>query len=163
MLTLCANSTAFTTNGEEFDLEGEMQIISPSINITLKDGYYYHDLGNGKVGSAIYADLLNYSSMFYLQGKPASLKTIIENGGGVFEIYTEEGNFVSSEDLTEVFNTYIAKAEASISDDNPYGLIQVDETLADALQTLMDGYTFYNVKNSWLKLCYYYKHYGPTA
>ena len=163
MLTLCANSTAFTTNGEEFDLEGEMQIISPSINVTLKDGYYYHDLGNGKVGSAIYADLLNYSSMFYLQGKPASLKTIIENGGGVFEIYTEEGNFVSSEDLTEVFNTYIAKAETSISDDNPYGLIQVDETLADALQTLMDGYTFYNVKNSWLKLCYYYKHYGPTA
>ena len=163
MLTLCANSTAFTTNGEEFDLEGEMQIISPSINVTLKDGYYYHDLGNGKVGSAIYADLLNYSSMFYLQGKPASLKTIIENGGGVFEIYTEEGNFVSSKDLTEVFNTYIAKAEASISDDNPYGLIQVDETLADALQTLMDGYTFYNVKNSWLKLCYYYKHYGPTA
>ena len=163
MLTLCANSTAFTTNGEEFDLEGEMQIISPSINVTLKDGYYYHDLGNGKVGSAIYADLLNYSSMFYLQGKPASLKTIIENGGGVFEIYTEEGKFISSEDLTEVFNTYIAKAEASISDDNPYGLIQVDETLADALQTLMDGYTFYNVKNSWLKLCYYYKHYGPTA
>ena len=163
MLTLCANSTAFTTNGEEFDLEGEMQIISPSINVTLKDGYYYHDLGNGKVGSAIYADLLNYSSMFYLQGKPASLKTIIENGGGVFEIYTEEGNFVSSEDLTEVFNTYIAKAETSISDDNPYGLIQVDETLADALQTLMDGYTFYNVNNSWLKLCYYYKHYGPTA
>ena len=163
MLTLCANSTAFTTNGEEFDLEGEMEIISPSINVTLKDGYYYHDLGNGKVGSAIYADLLNYSSMFYLQGKPASLKTIIENGGGVFEIYTEEGNFISSEDLTEVFNTYIAKAEASISDDNPYGLIQVDETLADALQTLMDGYTFYNVKNSWLKLCYYYKHYGPTT
>ena len=163
MLTLCANSTAFTTNGEEFDLEGEMEIISPSINVTLKDGYYYHDLGNGKVGSAIYADLLNYSSMFYLQGKPASLKTIIENGGGVFEIYTEEGNFISSEDLTEVFDTYIAKAEASISDDNPYGLIQVDETLADALQTLMDGYTFYNVKNSWLKLCYYYKHYGPTA
>ena len=99
MLTLCAKSTAFTTNGDDFEVEGVMEIISPSINVTLKDGYYYHDLGNGQIGSAIYADLLNSSSMFYLQGKPASLKTIIENGGGVFEIYTEEGNFVSSEDL----------------------------------------------------------------
>lgn len=162
-LTLAADSTAFTTSSDEFDINDPFSIISPGIDVKLENGYYYHDLGNGKLGSAVYANLLQYSAIFSVANKPASLKDVIENGGGYLEYYTETGDYLGSEDVTETFETYIAKAEASISDENPYGLIMVDETLGSALQKLMDAYTFYGVKNSWLKLCYYYKHYGPTV
>lgn len=163
-LTLAAESTAFTTKDEDFNVDDPDAIISPSIDITLHDdGYYYELKENNELGSAIYADLLNKSSMFFLKGVGVSLKTIVENGGALLEWYTEEGDLVDTEDYTEVFEKYIEIAENSVSDDNPYGLIKVNEELANALQRLMDYYTFYGVKNSWLKLCYYYKHYGPNA
>ena len=34
---------------------------------------------------------------------------------------------------------------------------------AELLQKLMGKYTFENVENSWLKLCYYYDHLGPNG
>ena len=35
--------------------------------------------------------------------------------------------------------------------------------LAELLQMLMEKYTFENVDQSWLKLCYYYDYLGPEA
>ena len=35
--------------------------------------------------------------------------------------------------------------------------------LAEILQKLMDKYTFEDVDNSWLKICYYYDHLGPNG
>jgi hypothetical protein len=41
--------------------------------------------------------------------------------------------------------------------------VEVDETLASILWSLMDKYTFEGVENSWLKVCYYYRYYGPAT
>ncbi len=43
------------------------------------------------------------------------------------------------------------------------GCVVVTKELAEILQKLMDKYTFENVDNSWLKLCYYYDHLGPNG
>ena len=42
------------------------------------------------------------------------------------------------------------------------GCVVVDEQLAEILSMLMDKYTFENVENSWLKVCYYYDYLGPA-
>ena len=34
--------------------------------------------------------------------------------------------------------------------------------LAEALQVLMHTHVFENVKDAWIKFCYYYKHIGPV-
>lgn len=41
------------------------------------------------------------------------------------------------------------------------GCVAVDEGLAKLLQALMDKYSLSGVKNSWTKLCYYYKSIAP--
>ncbi len=43
------------------------------------------------------------------------------------------------------------------------GCVAVDSRLAEILQQLMDKYTFIGVENSWAKVCYYYKYFGPNA
>ncbi len=43
------------------------------------------------------------------------------------------------------------------------GCVAVTEELAELLQKLMDKYTFEDVDQSWLKLCYYYDYLGPNA
>jgi hypothetical protein len=43
------------------------------------------------------------------------------------------------------------------------GCVPVDARLAEILQMLMDKYTFENVDNSWIKLCYYYDYLGPNG
>ncbi len=43
------------------------------------------------------------------------------------------------------------------------GCVVVTKELAEILQKLMDKYTFENVDNSWLKVCYYYDHLGPNG
>ena len=45
------------------------------------------------------------------------------------------------------------------TDDAPEleGCVAVDAELAALLQMVMDKYSFRGVKNSWTKLCYYYK------
>ena len=42
------------------------------------------------------------------------------------------------------------------------GCVPVDARLAELLQLLLDKYTFENVTNSWLKVCYYYDYLGPA-
>ena len=49
---------------------------------------------------------------------------------------------------------------AAINATTPTGCVVVTKELAEILQKLMDKYTFENVDNSWIKLCYYYDHMG---
>ncbi len=64
------------------------------------------------------------------------------------------------EDLTAEIKNYISKMDASGNTERN-GCVMVDERLAEILQMLMDKYTFQNVENSWIKLCYYYDYLGP--
>jgi hypothetical protein len=43
------------------------------------------------------------------------------------------------------------------------GCVVVTKELADILHKLMGKYTFEDVDNSWLKVCYYYDHLGPNG
>lgn len=61
-------------------------------------------------------------------------------------------------DLTEEMRAYAKKIDKSNTEKN--GCVVVDERLAEILQLLMDKYTFEDVENSWIKLCYYYDYLG---
>ncbi len=63
------------------------------------------------------------------------------------------------EDLTEDIKKYLSKIDKSGTELD--GCVVVDEELAEILQQLMDKYTFEEVENSWLKICYYYDYLGP--
>ena len=63
-------------------------------------------------------------------------------------------------DLTEEIRTYLSKIDKSANTERN-GCVVVDERLAEILQYLMDKYTFEDVENSWLKVCYYYDYLGP--
>jgi len=67
----------------------------------------------------------------------------------------------NGEDYTEEIRTYLKKMITSGSKELQ-GCVPVSERLAELLQLLMDKYTFENVDNSWIKLCYYYDHLGPN-
>lgn len=80
------------------------------------------------------------------------------------EIYQLEDIFAGryhgdGEDLTDEISSYLNKMDKSGSERD--GCVEVDERLAEILQMLMDKYTFDDVENSWLKLCYYYDYLGP--
>ena len=62
------------------------------------------------------------------------------------------------EDLTEDIKKYLSKIDKSGTELD--GCVVVDEELAEILQQLMDKYTFEEVENSWLKICYYYDYLG---
>lgn len=64
------------------------------------------------------------------------------------------------EDYTEEIRAYTEKIITN--KDEREGCVAVDERLAELLQLLMDKYTFENVDNSWLKVCYYYDYLGPA-
>lgn len=65
-------------------------------------------------------------------------------------------------DLTEEISTYLSKMVNSGSQEK-IGCVPVDERLAEILQLLMDKYTFEDVDNSWIKICYYYDYLGPEG
>ena len=64
----------------------------------------------------------------------------------------------TGEDLTKDAQAYVSKMIGGSSE--KAGCVQVDARLAELLQMLMDKYTFANVDNSWIKLCYYYQYIG---
>ncbi len=64
------------------------------------------------------------------------------------------------DDLTDDIKVYAGKIDRSGSERD--GCVEVDERLAEILQQLMDKYTFEDVENSWLKVCYYYDYLGPN-
>ncbi len=61
-------------------------------------------------------------------------------------------------DLTNDIKAYLSKVNKSGTELD--GCVVVDERLAELLQELMNKYTFEDVENSWLKLCYYYDYLG---
>lgn len=63
-------------------------------------------------------------------------------------------------DLTNDIKKYLSKIDNSGTELN--GCVVVDKELADILQQLMDKYTFEDVENSWLKVCYYYDYLGAN-
>ena len=66
----------------------------------------------------------------------------------------------TGEDKTAAISKYLSKM---IKDGHKEreGCVVVDKELAELLQMLMDKYTFEDVDQSWLKLCYYYDYLGP--
>ena len=61
-------------------------------------------------------------------------------------------------DLTAEIKTYVNKMKTSPAELK--GCVEVDKRLAEILQMLMEKYTFENVDNAWLKVCYYYDYMG---
>ena len=62
-------------------------------------------------------------------------------------------------DLTDDISEYVSKMITGAAPELE-GCVAVDEDLAKILQALMDKYSLSGVKNSWTKLCYYYKSLG---
>lgn len=84
-----------------------------------------------------------------------------------YEIYEVEDVYAGKfhgegEDYTEQIKKYLGKM---IKDNKKerQGCVLVNEELANLLQMLMEKYTFQNVDQAWLKLCYYYDYLGPEA
>ena len=65
----------------------------------------------------------------------------------------------TGEDLTEQVRAYLDKVITTGSAEK-IGCVPVDEDLAELLQKIMDKYTFENVDDSWIKMCYYYDYLG---
>ena len=81
------------------------------------------------------------------------------------EIYQIEDIFAgryhgAGVDCTEEMREYAKKIIKT--KDEREGCVEVDERLAEILGMLMDKYTFDDVDNSWLKVCYYYDYLGPA-
>ena len=195
-------------------------LIQGGIDVVLKNGKYYEDLGNGKTGSLIYADFSGVTSLFSNpiatvpaynedgtlkkndKGEQEYIKGMIDMGGFDFskseddlyilaildkydgdqakaieylkeqwgEGYEETAkNYKLDEvlagkyhgggkDLTEEIKKYVAKMETAPAELK--GCVVVDKRLAEILQMLMEKYTFENVDDAWLKVCYYYDHLG---
>ena len=191
--------------------------VAGGIDVILKDGYYYEDLGkdsSGKqrYGSMLYADFTGLTSLFSApiatvkgaDGK--NVQGMIDKGGFDFsktendlyvlsylkqndndpdktreyfktlwaeeydanvEEYKIEDVFAGKyhgkgPDLTEEIKGYLSKMYSGSAKERE-GCVPVDTRLAEILQLLMDKYTFENVDNSWIKLCYYYDYLGPNG
>lgn len=65
------------------------------------------------------------------------------------------------ENLTEEIRVYVDKIITS-GPKELQGCVVVDEHLAEILQKIMDKYTFEDVDDSWIKMCYYYNYLGPN-
>ena len=92
-------------------------LIAKGIKITLgSDGYYYEDLGNGKKGSAVYAD---FEGISLFSGPIATVPSYDENGNPVKDAngnpvmisgMIDQGNFDFSKDENDMFVlTYLKK------------------------------------------------------
>ncbi len=65
----------------------------------------------------------------------------------------------TGKDMTAVVEKYVSKMASS---GDKEGCVAVTEELAEALQMLVDKYSYKDVENSWIKLCYYYDYFGPN-
>ena len=76
----------------------------------------------------------------------------------IYDAFRGLGNYHGTgADETDAIRAYVAKVITNGKED---GCVKVDAELARLLQLLMEKYTFKNVENSWLKLCYYYHYLG---
>ena len=109
--------------------------------------------------------------MAYMEKYPENTREKLQElWGESFEEYAAEykldevlaGTYHGSgDDMTEIARKY-AETVLPGSEDAPEleGCVPVNAELADALQKLMDKYTFAGVDHSWTKLCFYYQHLG---
>lgn len=208
--------------------------IAGGIDVKLgDDGYYHHVLEDGSLGSIVYADFHQYTSIFTTMSIKDLLKSKafnfaitevdqqamaylsnysedelrelwgadfeenwefyqmddILNGkyhgyivDGKYKAYGYEYVIVDEETLeTEAvlitppegavlapnYSSVIEKYVGLMLDEAGFperqGCVAVTEELAEALQMLMDKFTFEGVENSWTKLCYYYEELGPKV
>ena len=84
---------------------------------------------------------------------------------GYAEIYQLEDVYEgiyhgTGEDLTEEVRAYLKDMLKNPKELE--GCVVVTERLAELLQMIMDKYTFENVDDSWIKMCYYYENLGPN-
>ena len=63
-------------------------------------------------------------------------------------------------DYTDAIKKFTSQIDKS-SHKERNGCVVATKELTDILQLLMSKYTFENVDNSWIKLCYYYDYLGP--
>ena len=103
--------------------------------------------------------------------KEKTLEYLKSQWGTDYEAYYEEYKVKdvldgiyhgTGEDYTDEIKPYLNKI---INDGHKEreGCVVVDKQLAEILQKLMDKFTFENVENSWIKLCYYYDYLGPEG
>ena len=159
------------------------------VKLNEEDGYYYNILPDGTMGtSRIYVDFTMFTSIFsynslekmieqgafdfsksegdhYARFTDEELRTL---WGPDFEanyeyhkiaevragIYHGEGEDMTAK-ITEYCNSMITDGDMEVR-----GCVEVNAELAEILQMLMDKYTFKDVENSWVKLCYYYEYIG---
>ena len=84
---------------------------------------------------------------------------------GYAEIYQVEDVFAGryhgeGEDLTAAISEYLDDI-ITTGGQEIIGCVAVDENLAVLLQKIMDKYTFEDVDDAWIKMCYYYQYLGP--
>lgn len=68
----------------------------------------------------------------------------------------------TGKDLTAEIKSYTSKMYSGSAKER-VGCVAVDARLAEILQMLMEKYTFEDVDNAWIKLCYYYDYLGPNG
>lgn len=100
-----------------------------------------------------------------IEATKAELKTV---WGESYDSYAEiyqlddvfEGKFHGTgEDLTDEISKYL-KDIIRDGHKEREGCVVVTKELAEILQMVMEKYTFENVDNAWIKLCYYYDYIG---
>ena len=67
---------------------------------------------------------------------------------------------IPAPDYTALIEKYIDLMLNETDYPERQGCVAVTEELAEALQLLMDKFTFEGVEHSWTKLCYYYNYLG---
>lgn len=147
-----ASEGTFTYNENADGSIGNIISIS-NIKVVLgNDGFYHPTDGNGHAISDeyIYADFKYTTGVF----SSNSLEQIIEKGGFNFS-KDENGNAVAGGiDETSTIKQYLAQMDTDVNS-LTYGTVKVNSGLMGLLQKLMDKYTFKNVADSWLKVCYF--------
>ncbi len=75
----------------------------------------------------------------------------------------KNGIYHGAGDYTEQMQAYLDQVITNNENEELNGCIEMTEELAEILQMFMDRYSLEGVEHSWTKLCFYYKHYGPTV
>jgi len=103
--------------------------------------------------------------------KDATIKYLKDTWGEDYDAYAEEYQLDDvlngiyhgkGEDLTDEIKTYLDDV-ITTGPEETIGCVVVTERLAEILQKIMDKYTFEDVEQSWLKMCYYYDYLGPEG
>ena len=132
-----------------FGYDDEMNLTVNGIDVTLADdGFYYQDMGGGRLGSMIYVDFVG-NTVMSMPITSDDTYNLIKMGGFKFD----------NADQTAAVKAYL---EDMIQDgpEELIGCVPLTAELAEILQKLMDVYTFEGIADSWRMMCYYYDEIG---